>query len=425
MESVLLPFGRGYVSYRAAHDVHHDLLIPREVVRAIVDEAELVDDAVKNPLSGSAILNKINSSTRIAISINDKTRPVPNTILLDGLLAGLRRRGVQDNNVRLFVASGTHSPMPQEEYPLILNQKYVSGFEIISHDCDDSENLKYLGVTSIGTPVYINRRFLEADVKIVVGDIELHHFAGYSGGVKSAAIGLSGRATINANHSLITHQNAKVGIYEGNPLREDIEEIGKLAGIDFALNAILTEKKEILSVFLGDPVAVMRKGIEVINAMCQVPISGLYDVVIASAGGYPKDINLYQAQKAMTHASLFCREGGKIILVAECAEGAGSAGYLEFMKGIGTKEDVLQKFLQQGFSVGPHKAFQIASILKRQEVFLYSSMKPEQVKSLLLGPIPPEKSKIEVFIKEQAINSRIAILPYATACIPIIKELEK
>jgi len=145
----------------------------------------------------------------------------------------------------------------------------------------------------------------------VVGDIELHHFAGFSGGVKSAAIGLCGRQTINANHHLLLDQYSTIGEYDNNPLRQDIEEIGEMIGVNYALNAVLTENKEIIEVFFGDPIAVMRAGIELVKELTLVPVDDLYDLVIASAGGFPKDINLYQSQKAMTHAARFYREKRK------------------------------------------------------------------------------------------------------------------
>lgn len=421
MENVRLLYGSHYHEFSLPLSPTHEVLLPRAAIVNGRDPVELVKTALSTPLGECKILNNIGGQTQVAISINDKTRPVPNDLLLDCLLEELRQRGVPDKHITLFIASGTHIPMAMDEYHLVLSDKFTSRYRILVHDCDDDDNLVNLGVTKAGTPVFINRIFYESDLKIVVGDIELHHFAGYSGGVKSAAIGLAGRLTINSNHTLLLNQNSVVAQYEENPLRMDIEEIGEMAGVDLALNAVLSEEKKVLRAYFGQPREVMRAGIEAVNSIAQVPILEKYDVVIASAGGYPKDINLYQAQKAMTHASLFCKPGGKIILVAECREGAGSAGYLQFMHGITSVREVMTRFQNSGFSVGPHKAFQIARLLENFDIYLLSSMQPETVKSLLLKPMEVSLGSIRQLIDQEPLQSRVAILPYATACIPITK----
>jgi nickel-dependent lactate racemase len=162
----------------------------------------------------------------------------------------------------------------------------------------------------------------------------------------------------------------------------------------------------------------MREGIRLVNQISQIPISQKYDLVIASAGGYPKDINLYQSQKAMTHASLFCKDGGTIILAAECREGAGSKGFLDFMQGVTTTQEIEEAFRLQGFSVGPHKAFQIARIIEKNRVHLHSSMPGDLVRSLLLSPIDLLSSALLEVIGNFSRPQKILVLPYATACIP-------
>lgn len=252
----------------------------------------------------------------------------------------------------------------------------------------------------------------------------MHHFAGYSGGVKSAAIGLGGRETINANHALLMDPLSSVGNYDNNPLRKDIESIGKMIKVDLSLNAILDEQKKIISVFFGRPVDVMREGIKVVKENSQVPIDSKFDLVIASAGGYPKDINLYQSQKAMTHASLFCKKGGSIMLAAECRDGVGSSGFMNFMQGVTNIHEVIRKFQLKGFSVGPHKAFQIARLLENYKIFLHSSLPDDSVSSLLLQPVHVNDSDILKLIPEYPLNAKIAVLPFATACIPKIEKEE-
>jgi nickel-dependent lactate racemase len=325
---------------------------------------------------------------------------------------------VSTDNTFFIIASGTHVPMKNDEYGKVLDAKIFSRYRVFAHDCDDASNLIYLGRTEAETPVYVNKMFYDADLRIVVGDIEPHHFAGYSGGVKSASIGVCGRETINTNHAWLIDERSAVGRYADNPLRQDIESIGRMIKVDLSLNAVLNAQKEIVDVFFGRPLDVMREGIHLVDEISRIPIHKKFTLVIASAGGYPKDINLYQAQKAMTHASLFCEDGGKIVMAAECREGAGSTGYLNFMQGVRTAREIENKFKDQGFSVGPHKAFQIARIIEKHPVYLYSSMPDDLVRSLLLTPIDLRGSNLAQLINEIPDHEEILILPHATACIP-------
>lgn len=416
---ISLPYGHNELELDLpGNDYTIDCLLPVPISRTLALSAEkLVEQALSSPIGDRTQFRTVTRNNSIAITINDKTRPVPNNLLLKPLLERFSLLGVPDENITLFIASGTHDPMPKSEFSRILSQEFIDRFRIVAHDCDDNTQLYELGLTKRGTPVLANRLFIEKDIKIVVGDIELHHFAGYSGGVKSAAIGLNGRKTINANHKLLIDPLSRMGEYDQNPLRQDIEEIGALMGIDYALNAVLDENKTVLAAFFGDPIAVMQEGIRKVDQISRIPCENKYDLVIASAGGYPKDINLYQAQKAMTHASYFCKKGGSIILLAECSEGAGSEGFLNFLSDVRSPEQAIQKFEREGFSVGPHKAFQIARILESHAVYLLSSMPARLVKYQML--VPMELSEINRFIPAIVPqNGRIAILPYATACIP-------
>lgn len=422
---ISLPYGSSdYQIDLPVNDYKLDILNPRQTpVTGLVPDKK-VEMALSSPLGSVDCLRSVTRNTRVAITINDKTRPVPNGVLLQPLISRLNLLGVPDENITLFIASGTHVPMAPEEYHLILPYELFSRFRLAPHDCDDDSNLYEIGTTSRGTPVSVNRNFFEHDLKIVVGDIELHHFAGYSGGVKSGAIGMCSRETINTNHVMLLDPHSRMGEYDRNPLRQDIEEIGRMIGINYALNAVLDEKKEILEVFFGNPVLVMQQGIKVVNDISRVEIEEKYDIVIASAGGYPKDINLYQSQKAMTHASFFCKPNGTILLFAECRECVGSDGYLEFMKDVSTIDGVFNKFSRQGFSVGPHKALQIARILENHHIYLHSSLSQNQVTRLLLAPFDPQELTTFLLVNI-SYKGRIAVLPHATACIPFFKGAKK
>jgi nickel-dependent lactate racemase len=279
-----------------------------------------------------------------------------------------------------------------------------------------------LGVTSRGSVVWVNRFFYEAELKIVVGNIEPHHFAGFSGGYKTAAIGMGGRETINHNHAMLIEPYSRIAEFERNPLRQDIEEMGEQIVVQFALNVVMNNDKKIVAAVSGSPRAVIRAGIPISQHVCQTPVQGKYDLVIASVGGAPKDINFYQSEKAATHASLFTRDGGVIVLVAACPEGSGSQGYEQFMADVSSVQEVFDKFKRVGFRVGPHKAFQVARHLARVNLVLLSEITPELVRHLLMTPAQSMEDalaqSIQLLGMEPGQALRVAVLPHATNTIP-------
>ncbi len=351
----------------------------------------------------------------VAIAVNDKTRPVRYDILLLPLLHYLEEMGITRERIVILIATGTHKPVTPDEFGSFLPSEVITTYRILSHDCDDMAQLVDLGSTTQGTPVLINKLFMETDVRITLGNIEPHHFMGFSGGAKTAGIGLAGRATIQTNHKLLLQPYTESGEYQRNPMRQDLEEIGDMIHITACLNAIMDYKKEIRHILWDSPRTVMQEGIPISKQLCQVEIEPLYDVVIASAGGYPKDINLYQAQKGLTNAAAICKPGGSILLVAECLEGPGNQQFFQFMHGKHSFTQVMQAFGKIPFQIGPHKAYLIARQGLQFALYLQSSMPDELVRRLLFNPI----SSLDQFYEQiSPEGKRVALLPYATATLP-------
>lgn len=411
-----IPYGHTSLSLLLPEELRVDIIAPVEIPAA-PNPSQLVQQALASPLGSKRIqdLKNINSAT---IVINDKTRPVPHKHLLPPLLEQIAKLGLQPNQISLLIATGAHPPMLPEEFPKIIPSNIIGRYPVYSHDIEDEANLVFCGETSRRTPVWINRRFMQADLRIVVGNIEPHQFQGYSGGVKSAAIGLAGKTTITHNHAMMKDAKARLGIYADNPARQDIEEIGKLIGVHFALNAILNEHKQIVHVVSGEPQAVMQSGILLAQQVFQVFVDDLYDLVIASPGGHPKDINIYQSQKGLAHACLVTRPGGTVILTAACPEGSGSQSFESWMRSMESFEQVFDRFQKEGFRIGPHKAYLFARDAHYARVLLLSTLQPDFVRSLLLEPIEDLQTTIDSILEELPTDARVGIMPRATLTIP-------
>jgi len=414
LKIINIPYGNKCLTYKFSNDQIFDQILPKENSVSQKEEVGIITKSLKSCIGVDEKKLFNHPNLHVAIALNDSTRPMPNEIILPPLLQKMKKFGIPSKNISLFIATGTHKRPSKREIIRILSLKNSEQYRVIAHDCDDSTNLTFLGHSTTGTPIFVNKDYFHHDIKLVVGQIEPHHFMGFSGGVKSAAIGLGGRKTIEINHSKILDPMARMGLFYKNPMRNEVEEMGRIIGVNVAFNVILNSQKQIIDAFYGDPYQVMLKGIEASVNSCQVKNEGKYDLVIASPGGYPKDINFYQSQKAITHACTFLRKNGVVILTAACAEGSGSKAFENFFQGKHTSLEVINSFEKQEFKIGPHKAYQLSLQLNNHRIILISEMKPEIVRSMLLIPardISEAMSISKDFLPE---TPRIAILPYAT-----------
>jgi lactate racemase len=393
-------------------------LLPAEIPAA-PDPVAVVASALARPL-GVVPLASLSGVRSVAIAINDKTRPVPHDVMLPPLLRQLDDAGIAPGAVTLIIAMGTHIPMSPETFSTVVPPDVLARYPVVSHDCD-APDLVFLGETARGTPIAMNRRFMEADLRIVVGNVEPHHFAGFSGGVKSGAIGLAGRQTITANHSLLRDARSTLAIYDENPLRQDIEEMGRTVGIHFALNVMMNDHKQIVGAFAGDPLSVIQAAIPLVRRIYEVPVREAYDVMITCPGGYPKDINLYQAHKSVSCANRVMREGGTMILVAACEDGPGSEGYERFMaRGFESHQAAMDQFIREPFRIGPHKAYIFGrDAVRLKRIYVVSDMAPERVRRLLLAPATLQEA-VEAAIDSLSDTARVGIMPYGNATIPVL-----
>ena len=415
---IRLPYAKRAISAELPDSCAVEFVRPK-AQPAADDPAEIVRQAVYNPLGE---VKPPRAGQTVAIAINDKTRPVPHEHLLPPVLAGMRQAGLRDDDVLFIIATGTHPRMSPAEYSAILPADILNTYRVICHDAYDDANLTRLGETARGTPVAINGDYMAADYRIVIGNLEPHQFQGFSGGVKSAAIGLAGAATINRNHAMMQDENARLGAFDENPARQDVEEIGRMIGIDFAVNALLSLDKRIISAYAGDPAAVMRAGISDARAYYEAPVAAPFDLMIVSPGGHPKDINLYQAQKGMAHAAAVTKDGGALILCAACPEGSGNQDYEAWMQNppMRSHAAVLERFKREGFQVGRHKAFQISRDAARIRTTLVSELDAEFARALLLESQPDLQTALDAALATLPVDARIGVMPAANATMAVL-----
>ena len=278
-----------------------------------------------------------------------------------------------------------------------------------------------MGTTAAGTPVDIDCTVASADLRICVGNIEFHYFAGYSGGAKAIMPGVSTREAIQQNHSRMVLEEAKAGNLLGNPLRQDIEEAAAMVGVDFILNVVLDEEKRVVKAVAGDLRKAHEAGCRFLDRLYKIGIPERADIVVTTPGGFPKDINLYQAQKALDNAKHAVKDGGIIILAASCTEGLGSEVFERWMLGSESPDAMIEK-IQKQFELGGHKAAAIAMVLKRCRIFLVSDLEDSFVRKLFMEPFSSVDEALTEAFRILGKDSSVIFMPHGGSVLPHVTE---
>jgi lactate racemase len=379
------------------------------------DPSFLIKKALKNPINSRRLSEIVNPDSRIAIIVSDVTRPTPTAKLLPPLLEELYLGGAKDECITIVFALGLHRNQTEEESRKLVGEKIYEKIRCIQHD---TGRCRHIGITSRGTPIEIFENVLDADVIIGTGSIEFHYYAGYSGGAKSVLPGVSSKEAVITNHKMMIDEKAVSGRFDG-PVRQDMEEAAEISGLDFILNVVLDSKKEIVAAVAGDFIEAHRKGTEYVDAMYKVPVEPA-DAVIVSCGGFPKDINLFQANKALDNATQAVKERGSIILVAECAEGIGNQVYECWNRECRSPDDAIERF-KQCFEFGGHKTAIIAKISKKFRLYLVSKLSDEQIRAAFFTPMASLKDALSAVLSENP-DAKIHIMPHGGQTLPVRKD---
>ena len=346
------------------------------------DEEAAVREALQSPIGTKRLKEMVKPGESIVIVTSDITRPCPSWKILPPLLDELHEAGVRNEDITVLFGRGSHRNQTEEEKRHLVSDEI---YDRIRCEDSDFENTVHLGVTSRGTPVDLDRRYAEADFRILLGNVEYHYFAGYSGGAKAVMPGMSVPAAIQSNHRFMTDPAACAGKLKGNPVRADIEEAASFCPGDFIVNVVLNAHKEIVYAACGDMTAAHRDACAYLDRFYRRPIDERADIVVVSQGGAPKDLNLYQTQKALDNSKHAVKDGGTIVLVGLCPEGLGQKVFEEWITEAEAPQDLITR-VRENFRLGGHKAAAIAMVLERANIKLVSEMDTSLVRQIFMEP---------------------------------------
>ena len=416
---VNLAYGETGLELRLPDNAH---ILKAAPLHGLANEKQAVIRALRQPIGTEPLRDKVKSGDRVAIVISDITRPTPNHKLVPWILEELAH--VPPGQITVINGTGTHRDQTKDELVGMLGREVVDRVNVINHHCKEKEELDYVGESSFGCKVYLNKAYTEADVRIVTGFIEPHFFAGFSGGPKGIMPGIAGLETIQTFHNaqMIGHPLATWGILEGNPLQAMTREVNAMCPPDFLLNVSLNESKEITGVFAGEWTESHRVGCEFVKRHNMIACDKQYDIVITSNAGYPLDQNLYQAVKGMSAAHKIVRKGGVIICAAECRDGMPSHGnYADILKLGETPADILRLIESPGFRMMDQWQVQKQMvILSDAEVYVYSTLPDRLVREAKCQPTDDIEKLIEHLCERWEGIPSIAVLPHGPVEVPYV-----
>jgi lactate racemase len=392
------------------------VLEPNRVEVRLTGEAA-VRSALAHPIGSLPLGEIVKAGEKIVIITSDITRPMPSHVVLPVLLDELYAAGIRREDITLVFALGVHRGHTPEEMKKLAGERAYSEIRCLDANPQDCVQM---GRTALGTPVDITRVVAEADRRVCLGNIEYHYFAGYSGGAKAIMPGVSTREAIQSNHSRMVLPEACAGRLAGNPVREDLEEAIRFCPIDFILNVVLDEHKNLIYAVAGHYIEAHREGCRFLDRLYKVGIQAKADVVIVSPGGFPKDINLYQAQKALDNASHAVKPGGIIILAASCREGLGERVFERWMLESPSPESMVEK-IRQNFELGGHKAAAIAMVLGKSRIFLVSDLEAAFVKRIFLEPYASLDEAVSAALASQGPAAKVLVMPYGGSTLPVLQ----
>lgn len=419
--SIQIAYGRGHVSIQADPEIAEWHVIRPRFESALANPRADFIMAVNDPIGSKPLKDIIRPGDRVVIATSDGTRPVPNRQLIPWILDVL---SVPESQVTVLVGTGTHRPNTDAELAEMFGKDVLKRVRIVNHDAFDTVRNDLVGRTQSGTPVFLNKAYLEADKRIAVGFIEPHFFAGFSGGPKAVAPGLAGIETIFRLHraELIGHPDSTWGVLEENPLHREISEAVALCPPDFLVNVTLNAEKNISGYYVGDYRQAHAKGCAEVKVSAMARVQTPFPVVVTSNSGFPLDQNLYQTVKGLSAAARIVSEGGTILVASACSDGVPDHGnFAALMREGATPDDVIQGVYDKEPILDQWQAQVLAGILKRARVGVYTQMDTDQVRQCKLDVVADLDAELRAQIDTLGRGARIAVMPDGPLTIPYVE----
>lgn len=405
-------------------DEHHIDIIEPRWVDSVNNQDIAITKALKNPC-GSKPLNEIaGQNDKVGIIFSDITRATPYHKILPALLNEIKH--IPQKNICFYCANGTHRSATDQELVNILGKDIVSNYEIVQNDANDPALHEFVGTTISGNEIYLNRKILNCNLKILTGFIEPHFFAGFSGGGKALVPGMAYINSIKYNHSIshLSHENATWGVTYGNPLWEEMMEAAEFVPGLFLLNITLNRNKEITNVFAGDLRTAHLAGCQFVKESAMAPVDKLYDIVITSNSGYPLDLNIYQTVKGMSAAAQITKEGGSIIIAAECWDGIpANSDYETILTSVDSANDLMEYIKEhENTLMDTWQIYYQALIQQKADVYLFSDQLDDlTIKRALFNPVKDISRLTNELVRRIGPQAKICIMPEGPQTIPYLK----
>lgn len=427
MESIKMKYGREEVNIQI-HENNFLGLIQSQGMTDGNSEHQIILEALENPIGSQRLRDIVKPEETVCIIISDTTRAWQKmSVYLPYIVEELNESGINDENITFLCATGSHRHQTKEEHKILLGEKLASRFEVIDHDCKDKESLINISITSFGTPVIINKTAFESDHIILTGAIIFHDLAGWGGGKKSILPGIAAYESIMANHKLSLNPHSGEGINSlvrcgnvvNNPVHMDMMEAAAFVKPTFLFNVIIDEKGNIGKAVSGDYIKAHEVGRQEVDKADSAYLAEKADIVVVSAGGFPKDIDLYQASKTLINAKEAVKKSGVIILLAECIEGFGGEEVQQIIENF-SENYSREKAVREDFSIAKYTGYLITEIAENFNVILVSSLNPELLRNSNIKAASNVNEALDIAFKQKGINAKVYFMPNGANTLPRI-----
>ncbi|MCX7969607.1 MAG: nickel-dependent lactate racemase [Armatimonadetes bacterium] len=412
---------------------HLEVEVPDENLMAVCrlkpvppldDPKSAVESALDNPIGTQPLRELAKGKESACVVVCDKTRPVPNSLILPPLLRRLEEAGIKREKITVLIATGTHRPNLGDELVEMLGEFVVDNYRIENHISTDIESHADLGWTSTGMPILLDRRYVEADLKIVVGLIEPHLMAGYSGGRKILCPGIIAMPCMKIFHGaeFMGHPNSVTGVLEGNPVHLTAVEVANKAGCHFAVHVTLDEQRRITGVFAGDVHETFFAGVQLVDKVAKVPVPETADIVITSSAGYPLDTTFYQAIKGLVGVMPILKRGSTVILAASLSEGLGLPRFREIYTEFQNWEEFKRLIYSPDyFREDQWMVQEQMKVAEIADIWVYSDgVPPEELELAKVKPLGSLQEGLEQALKKHGSKAKVVVVPEGPYVMPVV-----